>query len=64
MTMDAFRAVGLAEGFEDGTEAEQVEAWQFLHDSGMAYSLQGFFGRTCRHLIAAGIIQDNRSQTS
>lgn len=54
--MDAYRAVGLAEGFESGTEQEQLEAWQYLVDSGLAYRLQGWFGRTAESLIEAGLI--------
>ena len=53
-----YRAVGLAEGFKQGTEKEIIEAWQFLHDSGHAYKLQGWFGRTARELIKNGIINE------
>ena len=44
--LTTYRAVGLAEGFEEGTEEEVIEAWQHLHDTGHAYNLQGWFGRT------------------
>lgn len=54
--MDNYRAVGLAEGFEDGTEQEQIEAWQYLVDTGLAWQLQGWFGRTATNLIGAGVI--------
>jgi hypothetical protein len=54
--INTYRAVGLAEGFEEGSREEVVAAWQFLHDSGLAYKLQGRFGRTARDLIAAGEI--------
>ena len=54
--LTAYRAVGLAEGFEEGTEKEVIEAWQHLHDTGLAYKLQGWFGRTAQHLIKNGII--------
>lgn len=57
--MDAYTAVGLAEGFIDADSEEQViEAWQYLHGSGLAYQLQGFFGRTAQNLIANGIIAE------
>ena len=51
-----YRAVGLAEGFEEGTEEEVIEAWQYLHDTGEAYNLQGWFGRTAQYLIQEGVI--------
>lgn len=54
--IDSYKAVGLAEGFEEGSREEIVAAWQFLHDSGLAYKLQGWFGRTARDLIAQGVI--------
>lgn len=54
--MNAYRAVALAEGFEEGNEDEVREAWQHLHDTGLAYSLQGWFGRTARDLIEIGFI--------
>ena len=53
-----YRAIGLAEGFEQGTEKEIIEAWQYLHDTGHAYKLQGWFGRTARDLINEGIINE------
>ena len=54
--MDSYRAVALAEGFQDGTHDEIVEAWQYLHDTGLAYRLQGVFGRTAQALIEDGVI--------
>jgi hypothetical protein len=54
--MDNFQAVGLAEGFIEGTEDEVLAAWQHLVDTGLAWSLQGFFGRTARALIDQGLI--------
>jgi hypothetical protein len=54
--MDSYRAVALAEGFEDGTEEEVISAWQYLVDTGLAWRLQGWFGRTAHGLIQAGVI--------
>ena len=54
--MDDYRAVALAEGFEEGSEDEQIEAWQHLVDTGLAYSLQGWFGRSADAFIKAGVI--------
>lgn len=54
---DSFTATGIAEGFIDCDDEDQViAAWQYLHDTRIAYSLQGFFGRTCRDLLEAGLI--------
>lgn len=56
--MTPLRAVELAEGFGDPGESEDEirEAWQYLHDTGLAYQLQGWFGRTAQQLIRDGII--------
>jgi hypothetical protein len=54
--MDNYKAVGLAEGFEEGTEEEVIEAWQYLVDTGLVWKLQGIFGRQAAALIEAGII--------
>jgi hypothetical protein len=55
--MDTYQAVGLAEGFIEADSEDQVlEAWQTLVDTGMAWQLQGWFGRTARHLIEEGYI--------
>ena len=54
--LDNYTAVGLAEGFIEGTEEEVLEAWQYLVDTGLVWQLQGFFGRTAASLIEAGVI--------
>jgi len=54
--MDSYTAVGLAEGFIEAESEDQViQAWQYLIDTGMAWSLQGWFGRTAQDLIDQGI---------
>lgn len=56
--MDSYRACAIAEGFCEGegaSEEEQIEAWQYLIDTGLCWKLQGRFGRTARDLIEAGI---------
>jgi hypothetical protein len=58
--MDTYTAVGIAEGFVEAESEEQViEAWQYLIDTGLAWQLQGWFGRTAAHLIGEGICTDN-----
>ena len=55
--MDNYTATGLAEGFIEAENEEQIiEAWQHLHDTGLAYQLQGWFSRTATDLIEQGII--------
>ena len=56
--MDSFTAVGLAEGFIEGDETSVIQAWQYLHDTGRAYKLQGWFGRQAQRLIEQGIIKE------
>lgn len=55
--MDNYTAIGIAEGFIEAENDDQVlESWQHLHDTGLAYNLQGWFGRTCIALIKNKII--------
>jgi len=59
--MTPYLATAIAEGFCEGkgaTREQQIEAWQYLHDTGHAYKLQGWFGRTARDLINEGIIKE------
>jgi hypothetical protein len=59
MKMDAYNAVGIAEGFVEAESEEQVlEAWQYLHDTGLGYQLQGMYGRTLKQLIQGGIVHE------
>lgn len=55
--MTQFEAVGIAEGFIEAESEDQIiQAWQYLHDTRLAYKLQGWFGRTATSLIEEGII--------
>lgn len=48
--------------YENGemSEAEIIEFFQSLVDTGMVWELQGHYGRTARALIEAGTISQNK----
>ena len=54
--MTAVTATMIAEGIEEASEEKQIEAWQYLVDTGLAWKLQGWFSRTAASLIEAGVI--------
>jgi hypothetical protein len=56
--MSNYKAVAIAEGFwgEPVSLEEQVEAWAHLIRTGLAWKLQGWFGRTAEFYIASGLI--------
>jgi hypothetical protein len=55
--MTDYEAIGYAEGFlEPDTPEQIIEAWQHLVDTGLAWSLQGWFGRNASRMIEEGII--------
>lgn len=56
--MDNFTATMIAEGVNEPESQEQyLAAWQQLIDTGLAWGLQGWFGRT-----AAALIEDGHCQ--
>jgi hypothetical protein len=56
MEMTPINAVLIAEGEIDTDQDTQIEAWQYLVDTGLAWSLQGSFGRMAQQLIDQEVI--------
>lgn len=54
-----YDACAVIEGFdsEEHDEEEQLEAWQYLVDTGVVWQLQGFYGRGAKALIEAGLVE-------
>ena len=50
--------------FEDGELDEDgvIDLFQALVDNGMAWSLQGFYGRTAQAMLDAGLIHEARDE--
>ena len=56
--MDTFTATMIAEGVEEvESRDEYIAAWQHLVDTGVCWSLQGWFGRTASDLIDSGEVK-------
>ena len=54
--MNTFEAVAIVEGDneEEIGNGEYLQAWQYLIDTGQAWTLQGWYGRTAYALIDSG----------
>ncbi|MBM3152930.1 MAG: hypothetical protein FJZ96_12150 [Chloroflexi bacterium] len=57
MAWTPYTACAVVEGFdgEPHEEEEVLEAWQYLIGTGLAWTLQGWYGRTASDLIDAGL---------
>ena len=54
--MTDFNATMIAEGVDEANAETQLKAWAHLIRTGLAYRLQGWFGRTAANLIDSGYI--------
>jgi hypothetical protein len=62
-TANTYDLTGAIIAYETGqmeAEEELLELFQYLVDTGMAWSLQGHYGRTATVLIEGGYITDTR----
>lgn len=52
----SYSACACVEGFdgEEHSGEEQLSAWQYLINTGLCWSLQGWYGRTATYLIESG----------
>ena len=59
-----YDACACVEGFDglEHTEEEYLSAWQYLVDTGAAWTLQGWYGRTAQGLIESGQITNRRNR--
>ena len=61
-------AIEICEQLVPSENEEELAAWQYLIDTGLAWKLQGWFGRTAKRLIDEGLCTytdraDERRQT-
>ena len=49
-----YEAMAICEQIVMSDIEEETAAWQYLIDTGLAWKLQGFFGRTAKRLIDDG----------
>jgi len=58
MTISVDKLVDYESGLLD--EEQIIELFQELVDTGLAWQLQGFYGRTAKALIEAGLVHINK----
>jgi fatty acid-binding protein DegV len=53
--VDNYEAMSVAEGLTEARDDQHhIAAWQHLIDTGLAWTLQGWFGREANHMIEQG----------
>jgi hypothetical protein len=53
--MDLQLAIQICEQLVMAEDEEEIEAWQYLIDTGVAWKLQGWYARTAKRLIDEGV---------
>jgi len=53
--MNHVEAVAIAATGDDLPREKQVEAWQFLIDTGLCWRMSGWYARQAQHLINLGV---------
>ena len=56
-TRDLVTAIQVLEGVFPSNEQEQLDAWQLLIDTGIAWQLQGTYARGAERLIERGLVE-------
>ena len=56
-TRDLVTAIQILEGSFPSDEQEQLDAWQLLIDSGIAWQLQGSYAQAAEDLIEKGLVE-------
>jgi len=58
--LDSYKATGLAEGFIESDDSMDIlKAWSYLGQSGLAFQLQGWFGRNLESLVESGYLNQD-----
>ena len=52
--MTTYRAIMIAEGEKNSSKSEWLQAWQYLIDTEICWSLQGWYGRQAQRLLENG----------
>ena len=53
-------AVDICNNAKPAIASLKREAWQFMHDTRLAYNLQGPYAETCRSMIRDGLIDGGK----
>ena len=58
--LNSYTAIGLTEGFIESDDSHDIlKAWSFLGQSGLAFELQGWFGRNVKGLVESNYLNED-----